>query len=236
MEILAIIPARGGSKTIPKKNIKPLLGRPLIGYTFDSAKKSKLITRIILTTDDEEIGNLGRKNSVEVPFLRPKELAEDTTPTLPVLIHAINFLKNKENYYPDYIILLQPTVPLRTENHIDEALKILIKSKKDSIVSVTEIPSHFNPQWQLDIQDNKLVFFLNKEKSLGKIITRKQDLPKTYYRNGAIYAFPTKTLMEKNSLYGDECVPYIMPEESSVNIDTLKEFLIAELILKNRKK
>lgn len=234
MEILAIIPARGGSKTIPKKNIKPLLGRSLIEYTFDSAKRSRLITRIILTTDDEEIMKIGKRNDIEVPFLRPKELAEDKTPTLPVLVHTVNFLKEKENYYPDYIVLLQPTTPLRTERHIDEALKILIKSKKDSVVSVTEVPSHYNPHWQLKIIDNRLVFFLDEKKSLGGVITRKQDLPKTYYRNGAIYAFPTKTLMEKNSLYGDECIPYLMSEEDSINIDTLKEFLIAELMLKNR--
>lgn len=226
--VLGIIPARGGSKGIPKKNIALLAGRLLIEYTFDAAKGSKLIDRLILTTDDEEIAEVGRKNGIEIPFIRPKELAADDTPTLPVIKHAVDFMENEFKYMPDMIVILQPTAPLRKARHIDEALNLLINSDADSIVSVVEVPHQYNPYFIMEITDGKLSFY-RKE---GLNFTRRQDLPKTYSRNGAVYAFRLKTLKEKNSIYGDKCLPYIMDFSESINIDSLDDLRIAELFIK----
>src|SRR3989338_1201278 len=124
MKILGIIPARGGSKSIPRKNIKPLGGKPLIAWTIDAAEQAAVFDRIILTTDDEKIAAVGKQRGIEVPFLRPKELAEDATPTLPVLQHAVQWLKEHEQYEPDAIMLLQPTAPFRQASHIQEAVKV----------------------------------------------------------------------------------------------------------------
>ena len=185
-EILAIIPARGGSKGIPKKNMVLLAGKPLIQYTIDAAKGSKLITRIILTSDDNEIIEYCKKQGIEVPFKRPSDLAKDDTPMIDVIIHAIRYLEEKENYKPDIIILLQPTSPLRTSKHIDEALEKLINSDADSIVSVVEVPHQFNPYSVMKLEDGYLKHFLpyDERKNI------RQLKPKFYARNGAaFYAF-----------------------------------------------
>src|SRR3989344_5310224 len=142
-KILGLITARGGSKSIPKKNIKFLCGKLLIAYTIDEAKKSGVFDRIILSTDDKEIADVGRKFGVEVPFMRPKKLAKDKTPTLPVLIHAISWLRENENYFPDYIMLLQPTSPFRNSDHIREAKELIEKSGADSVVGVGKIPEAY---------------------------------------------------------------------------------------------
>lgn len=226
-EVLGIIPARGGSKGIPQKNIALLAGRPLIEYTFDAAKESKLIDRLIITTDNEEIADLAKKNNVEVPFLRPKELARDDTPTLPVIKHAVDFMEGKLGYVADIIIILQPTAPLRKARHIDEALNLLINSDADSIVSVVKVPHQYNPYFTMKIMDDKLSFY--KKEGIG--LTRRQDLPKTYSRNGAIYALRRKTLTEKKSIYGDRCIPYIMKYEESINIDSIYDLKVAEMFI-----
>src|SRR3989338_7151887 len=132
MRILGIIPARGGSKSVPRKNIKELGGKPLIGWTIDAAKASGVLDRIILTTDDNEIAGVGKQSGVEVPFMRPKELAEDKTPTLPVLQHAVEWLKEHERYYPDAVMLLQPTAPFRQAEHIEDAVTLFEQSGADS--------------------------------------------------------------------------------------------------------
>lgn len=228
--VLAIIPARGGSKGIPKKNIYSLTGKPLIEYTFDAAKGSKLINRTILSTDDNEIAEVGRRNKIEVPFIRPKELAEDNTPTLPVIKHAVEFLESKQNYTADIILLLQPTAPLRKSYHIDEALGLLINNPDaDSVVSITEVPHQYNPYFVMKIEDGLLRFYHSESAKY----TRRQDLPDVYSRNGAIYAFYLKTLKDKNSIYGDTCLPYVMSFEESVNIDNAYDLKIAEMFLQH---
>ena len=226
--ILAVIPARGGSKTILRKNVKPLAGKPLIEYTFDAARASKLLSRIVLSTDNEEIADIGRKKGVEVPFLRPEELAGDDCPTLPVIQHAVNFLEEKENYRPDFIVILQPTSPLRTAEHIDEALQILMETGADSVVSVREMPHRYNPYSIMKIQKGKLVPFMKGSEKY----TQRQLKPAFYARNGAaIYAFKYETLMQKNSLYGDDCRPYFMSKADSVDIDDMIDFEFAEFVL-----
>lgn len=232
MKVLGIIPARGGSKGIPRKNIKDLSGKPLIAHTIEAAKKSGVFTRLILSTDDAEISEVGQKYGVEVPFLRPAELAQDTTPTLPVLIHAVNWLKEKENFLPDYIVILQPTTPLRQPFHLKEAIEFLIASGADSAVSVSEVPGHHNPHWQFLLDSEKKMRIFTGE-PLSGIIKRRQDLPKTYTRNGAIYAFKTNLLFEPEpTFYGKDARAYLMEEKYSVNIDSPEDFETAERRIK----
>jgi len=230
MEILGIIPARGGSKSIPHKNIKKIAGCPLLVYTCTAAKKSKCLSRVILSTDDGKIAEVGKKCGVEVPFMRPKLLAVDNTPTLPVILHALEFLRKKENYKPDIVILLQPTSPLRTAKHIDEAVDLLIKEKADSVVSVIEVPHQFNPVSVMVIKKGRLKPYMK-----GLAILRRQDKPKVFARNGpAILAVRASILLKKKSLYGSNVRPYLMQPEDSIDIDNVFDLKIAQYLLKCR--
>ena len=156
-EILAIIPARGGSKGISRKNIKKLKGKPLLEYTSTAALKSKYISRVILSTEDKEISKIGRDLGIEVPFLRSKNLAKDTTPSLIVFKEVLTILKEKENYLPDYVVILQPTSPFRTTDHIDKAIFLFLNSTSDSLVSVVEVPHNFNPLTTMRLNKNKIL-------------------------------------------------------------------------------
>ncbi len=233
LKILAVIPARGGSKAIPGKNIRVLGSRPLIEYTFDAAKASVLLDRIILSTDDKEIARIGKENKIEVPFFRPAQLAEDNSATLPVIQHAVNFLEENDNYKADIIVILQPTSPLRRPEHIDGALEILMDTKADSVVSVTELPHQYNPYSVLKIDNGRLIPFMND----GKKYTQRQQKPLIYARNGAaIYAFNYETLINEDSLYGSDCRPYIMNKVDSIDIDDMTDFEFAEFILGKRER
>lgn len=228
-KILGLIPARGGSKSIPRKNLYPLCGRPLIEYTFDAAKKSRYLSRVLLTTDDEEIASLGKKCGIEVPFLRPKNLASDDSPTLAAIQHAVDYLEKNKSYSPDIIVVLQPTSPLRKHNHIDEAIELLVSTGADSVVSVEEVPHRYNPFSIMKIKEGKLVAFLESEETK---IFRRQDKPKVYARNGAaVYAVRYATLMQHNSLFGKDCRALIMKPEESVDIDTVFDVKFAESLL-----
>jgi N-acylneuraminate cytidylyltransferase len=208
------------------------LGRPLIDYTIDAAQNSHLITKLILSSDDQKIITYCKQKNVEVPFVRPKKIAEDDTPMLEVVKHSIRFLQKNKNYIPDLIILLQPTSPLRTGRHIDEALNILIDSGADSIVSVIEIPHNFNPYSVMKF--NGMYLSYNSEfKELDNI---RQKKPKFYARNGpAILAFTYHCLINKNSMYGEKILPYFMKREESIDIDTEFDFKIAEYIIENKR-
>ncbi len=229
MEILAIIPARGGSKGIPKKNMVDLCGQPLLKYTFDAAKKSRLITRTVLSTDDPEFAAYGRENGIEVS-MRPSELASDSTPMKDVLLYHLKELE-KEGYKPDIFILLQPTSPLRTADHIDEALQRLIDDKKaDATVSVMDVPHQFLPMKLMKLEEDGSLSFYQEG---GEKYTTRQGLPSFYARNGAaIYAVYTDIYTKEGRIYGTRCLPYIMKEEESVDIDTAFDLFIAECILK----
>lgn len=235
MKILGIIPARGGSKSVPRKNIKDLAGKPLIAWTIEAAKAAAVLDRVVLTTDDEEIAEVGRRYGVDAPFMRPKELAEDKTPTLPVLQHAISWLKENDGYEPDAVMLLQPTAPLRQARHIVEAVELFKKSGADSVVSVVEIPGHFSPYWAVvEGSDGRAKLFTGDP--IRKRITRRQDFPqKTYAHNGAIYLFKTRLLFDpyEPSLYGDHVRLYPLEEKYSVNIDGLEDWAHAEWIMQN---
>jgi len=230
--ILGIITARGGSKGILGKNIKELAGKPLIAYTIEAAKESGVFDRVIVSTDDEKIAHVARQYGCEVPFMRPAELAGDTTPHAPVLAHAVTWLRDNENYKPDFVMILQPTAPLRTARHIQEAAGLIMANGADSVVSVSEVPSHHHPRWQHTIDaHNRMAIFTGEP--FAEIVRRKQDLSKTYTRNGAIYLFKTNLLFDssKPNFYGTHVAAYIMKPEESVNIDTMEDWQEAESIL-----
>lgn len=233
-KILAIIPARGGSKGIPRKNIVTCAGQPLLCWTVNAALNSHLITDTILSSDDEEIISVAKECGVRVPYVRPKELSKDDTPALPVIWHAVEWVMENDNYQPDIIVLLQPTSPLRLSHHIDEALHTLLESPEaDSIVSVTEVPHQYSPTSVMLSDGPYVVPLQSRDESLNL----RQLKPIFYARNGAaIYAFRVDCLLEKNSIYGDRVLRYYMAPEESVDIDTLFDLKVAEMQLQTRRK
>ena len=224
--LLCIIPARGGSKGIPGKNIKLLGGKPLLAYTWETAQRAGVFDRIVLSTDSEEIAAVGRKLGMEVPFMRPPELSEDDTPMLPVLQHAIMFL-GERRWIPDYIAILQPSAPFRNIEHLREAYKIISESGCDSVVSVEKVPDHFSPHYAMKIVEGRLENFIPE----GEYITRRQDVEMAYTRNGQFYFARRETIMEKNTIYGSDCRPFIIADEDSVNLDTLDNWKEAERLI-----
>ncbi|MGL4731447.1 MAG: cytidylyltransferase domain-containing protein [Clostridium sp.] len=226
-KILAIIPARGGSKGVHKKNIKDLCGKPLIGYTIEAAQKSNYIDRIIVSTDDNEILEAVKKFNLEVPFIRPKELAKDDTSSMDVIMHTISWCENNFEYY-DYICLLQCTSPFRDSKQIDEAVEMLINQKSDSIVSICE--SDVSPYWMKNLENGKIVDFV---KDKNKYI-RRQDLPKVYKLNGAIYICEMEKLKDNKSWYTKNTLGYVMNSITSLDIDTFLDFKLAEVIIKEK--
>ncbi|AEB75796.1 acylneuraminate cytidylyltransferase [Clostridium botulinum] len=215
-KILAIVPARGGSKGVKKKNLRILGDKPLINWTLDEAKKSKFIDRLIVSTEDDEIQSVALKNDVQV-VKRPLELAKDESPTIDAILHALDCLE-QEGYVPDYIILLQCTVPFRKVEHIDEAILRFMDniSETESLISVTE--SEDIPYWYKSIDDTGVLCdFLKYDKSK---YTRRQDFEKVYKLNGAIYITKLKSLYDNKSFESDRALSYIMDKISSIDIDT----------------
>ena len=234
MKILGIITARGGSKGIPRKNIKELKGQPLIAYTIKAAQESGVFDRIILSTDDAEIADVAGRYGVEIPFMRPAELAQDGTAHLPVLKQAVEWLRDNQNYLPEAVMLLQPTAPLRQTWHIKQALELLISSGADSVVSISEIPGHFSPYWAVVEGQDKWAKLLVSSEPLHQRIPRRQSFPqKTYYHNGAMYLFKTGLLFDQNTpnFYGQNVIVYPMADKYSVNIDNPEDWLLAEIAL-----
>ncbi|WP_142785581.1 acylneuraminate cytidylyltransferase family protein [Changchengzhania lutea] len=227
MRILGLIPARGGSKSIPKKNIKILNGKPLIQYTIEAAQDSKKLTNLILSSDDEAIIEVAKKLNLEVPFVRPKHLAEDKSPTLGVIQHALKFYA-EQNICFDAVCLLQVTSPFKTGKFIDEAIKKFKESDCDALVSVQRVPDDYNPHWTFkkDKKGNLELFTGEKE-----IVSRRQDLPEVYHRDGLIYITKTNVLLEQNSLYGSKLAYIKSPSNYTINIDTLEDWKKAEAFL-----
>ncbi|KAB8151850.1 acylneuraminate cytidylyltransferase family protein [Kordia sp. TARA_039_SRF] len=220
MKTLAIIPARGGSKGVPGKNKKILHGKPLIQYSIDAALESEHIAEVLVTTDDEQIVTLAKSLGANVPFVRPKHLAEDKTPTLPVMQHAVSFLEREGKHF-DAICLLQPTSPFRPKGFLDKALKTFQEKQTDALVSVLEVPHQYNPHWTFEANEHGILQIATGEKN---IITRRQELPKAYHRDGSIYITKTNVLMEENSLYGNSLAYIVSDEKFYVNIDTLEDW------------
>lgn len=227
MNILGIIPARGHSKGIPGKNIKKLGKKPLIEYTFDSVKNSNLLSNIILSSDDQEIISAAREIGLEVPFIRPTELAKDETPTLDVVLHAIEFYKG-QNIDFDAVCILQPTTPFRETNLLDQAIEKFRNGNLDSLITVRKVPEEFNPHWVFECKNDSLQIATGEK----NIISRRQDLPAAYFRDGAIYLTKTDILARKRSLYGEN-IGFIDTSDSLyVNLDTMEDWKKAENILK----
>jgi len=231
-KILAIIPARKGSKGIPGKNIKMICRKPLIAWAVIAAKKSGVFDRIVLTTDDKKIADIGRKFGAEVPFLRPAKLARDETPMLPVLQHVVLWLETNEGYFPDFVALLEPTSVCRRPFHIQEAANLILKSNIDSIIGVSEIPAEFSAHWQFSVgKENKAKLVSNKP--IRNIISRRQSLPKTYRRNGVIYIFKKNLLFGPNpNLYGNNTRALIVDEKYSQDINNPEDLAMAKIALK----
>ncbi len=227
MKILVIIPARGGSKGIPHKNIKPLNGKPLIHYTIDEAREIVSDEDICVSTDDLEIIKCVEDYGLKVPFVRPEELATDTAGTYEVLLHALNFYEKQGRHY-DVVMLLQNTSPFRKAEQIKEALKLYNKDV-DMVVSVKECPA--NPYYCVFEEDNN--GFLHVCKGDGNIF-RRQDAPKVYEYNGAIYIMNAETLKTTHMHKMQKRVKYVMDEMSSFDLDTMTDWNIAESIIKER--
>jgi CMP-N-acetylneuraminic acid synthetase len=230
MSVLGIVTARGGSKGVPRKNLRPLGGKPLLQHTAEAALGSTRLMKTILTTDDEEIANLGRRCGLDVPFLRPAELAQDDTPTLPVLQHAVRYLEARGESY-DAICLLQPTTPLRRSEDIDACIDLMQRSEADCVVTVLPVPHRYHPCW---------VYYRNDDGTLrlsdgsANPIPRRQDLPPAYHREGSIYLTRRSVLIDQNSLYGQRVLGYVLDERDSVNIDTQADFRRAEQMIRDR--
>lgn len=229
MKILGLITARGGSKGIPGKNIKLLAGIPLINYTIESAGESKCLSKIALSSDDKKIIEIVSKQEVEVPFFRPPELAEDNISSLKVIQHALNHYKAKNEYF-DAVCLLQPTTPFRRRGLIDEAIEKFRSGNYDSVISVREIPTDFNPHWAFEEEAGRLKIATGESSP----VPRRQELPKAYHRDGAIYITKTTQLLNENSLLGKNIGFVDTTGDDYVNIDTMKDWERAEELLKNR--
>jgi N-acylneuraminate cytidylyltransferase len=224
--VLGIIPARGGSKGVPRKNIREVAGRPLIAYTIDAARTSELLTRCIVSTDDQETADICESLSCEV-MKRLPELAQDDTPTLDVVKHIFSILESQGESF-EYGLVLQPTSPLRTGLDIDSALQALFQSDADSVVSVYQVSDH-HPARMYRMENGLLVSF---DETFAT--ARRQDLPPVYHRNGAIYAF-RRSLLDQNMLIGKRILPYVMTEDRSLNIDTEYDLVFADYILSRKK-
>lgn len=224
-KILAIIPARGGSKGIIDKNIKELNGKPLIAYAIEAAAQSKYIDKLIVSTEDKKIAEICKCFDGEVPFLRPMELAADDTPGIEPILHAVKWFNEKGCTF-DYVMCLQCTSPFRQASQIDEAIEKLENQCADSIVSVCE--SEVSPFWMKKIEDGVMKDFLSNI----PFYSRRQDIPRVFRLNGAIYLAKTEILCKYDNWYTDNTIPYIMDKISSIDIDDILDFKFAELLMK----
>jgi len=228
-KILALIPARGGSKGILRKNIRMLAGKPLIAYSIEKALKSIYIDRVIVSTDDEQIADIAKEYGAEV-LIRPKKLATDDTSDLPVFQHALKKLKEKEDYDPTFVLNIRPTCPLRNVEDIDNAIEKMIRINCDSVRTITEVKDH--PYWTSKLKGDKMAPFLD-DVDVNKYY-RRQLLPDAYITNGAVDVMKSEIIMKKNNLYGRDIRGIITPPERSVDIDTELDLKIAEFLLTER--
>ncbi len=224
MEVLGLIPARSGSRGIPRKNLALLAGRPLLAYTCEAALGATRLTRIVISTDSEEIAETARALGVEVPFLRPAELADDATSMVDVVVHALEALGD-----PGAVVLLQPTSPLRRAEHIDEAFDCWLETGADSVVSVSRVPHSLTPQSLLQLVGDRVVPYLEVPAA-----TRRQDKQVLYARNGPAVVVTRPAVARGGSLYGPDTRPYVMAARESLDIDEPADLELAECLLSGR--
>jgi CMP-N,N'-diacetyllegionaminic acid synthase len=226
LEILGLLPARGGSKSIPRKNLALLAGKPLLAYTCEAANASRYHLRTVLNTDDDAIAAVGREYGIEVPFMRPANLAQDETSMIDVLMHSMKWFKENQNYSPEIIVLLQPTSPLRRAEHIDAGIDLLIETGADTVVSVVEVPHQFAPASLMVFRGGRLVPYAD-----SPMILRRQDKSRVFARNGPAILVIRREVIESGRLYGDVVQPLKMPRSESVDIDDPDDLLLAEFLL-----
>ncbi len=229
MRVLGIVTARGGSKGIPGKNIRPICGKPLLQYTAETALAARRLTRVVLNTDDEEIAAVGRRCGLEVPFMRPPELARDDTPHVPVLQDVVRKLEQAGEKY-DAVLTLQPTNPLRLPSDVDGSIELLEKTGADSVISFVSVGEKHPARMKFIDDDGRVIDPPFAEKFEGQ---RRQDLQKLYLREGSIYLTRRDVLMIHNSLKGRDCRAWIIPEDRACNIDTPFDLFLVEQLLKH---
>lgn len=228
-EVLAIIPARGGSQGVPQKNVREAGGRPLIAWTCAAAKASASVNRVIVSTDDVGIAAVARKHGAEQPFLRPADLAHSKSSGMDVLLHALEWLDANEGYRPDKVVYLQPTSPLRTSEDIEAALALLRAKNASGVVSVT--PTHHHPFWIKKIgEGGRLANFLDSTPE----IPNRQQLPPAFALNGALYAYDRAAVLRDRSWFPDPTLGYVMPPERSLDVDTPFDLHLVDLLLREK--
>lgn len=229
-QIIATICARTGSKGVPGKNIRILLGKPLLAYTIETALKCSLIDKVVLSTDSDKIAEIGKNYGAEAPFLRPSEMATDFVPKFPAIKHSVAFIEDLNHKRYDIIVDLDPTSPLRNVDDITNCIDLLIKSKADSVITCCE--AYRNPYFNmLELNDSG---YAHLSKKADKIIYRRQDAPKVYSMNASIYAMWRDLFFEKMTFITDKTKVYLMPEERSIDIDREIDFKLVELLMKER--
>jgi CMP-N-acetylneuraminic acid synthetase len=230
--VLGVIIARGGSKGLPRKNILPVAGKPVIAYSIEAARVSKKLDRFVVSTDDPEIAAIAREHGAEVPFLRPAELAQDDTQVIPVLRHAVLYLQSHQGYEPGYVMLLQATSLLRSGEDIDATITLAFEKGAKNVVSVCE--THHHPLLTRQIRDDGvLVEFAFGARESGSAEGRRQNLPPAYFINGAIYLTTCRELLTCDVFLPGERLAYIMPAERSLQIDTPWDLELARLIVEH---
>ena len=230
--VLGVVTARAGSKGIPGKNTRPLAGKPLVAYTIETALASGAFDRLILSTDDEEAARIARDLGCEVPFMRPPALCADDTPHLPVMQHAVEWLRAEQDYRPDWVMILMPTSPLRQPLHILESVALAMASGADSVVSVDRMPAHYHPLRALTVDRDGWARLLVGDRPVRERPVRRQGMPEAWVFNGAIYLFKAALLGSPDpSLYGDRVAAYPMAPPFGHNIDDEQDWIEAERIL-----
>jgi CMP-N,N'-diacetyllegionaminic acid synthase len=228
LSIVGIITARGGSKGIPGKNLIPIKGRPLISYTIEAALESKVLDRVIVTTDDEKIAEVSRQFGAETPFVRPANLSGDWAPSYPVVVHALQWMAENEGYFPDYMMLMQPTSPLRIAEDIRNAVALAKEKDADGVISVYEPKQH--PHWMFELEeDGRFVDFDPHSRELS----RRQSLSPQYMLNGSIYLIKRSVIMKQDNFYTAQTYALVMPRERSFDIDSLHDARVVEMTMED---
>lgn len=228
--MLAIIPARGGSKGVPGKNIKLLSGKPLLAYTTEIALQSRYFAEVIVSTEDMQIMEVSKCLGIRVPFIRPMELAQDDTPTIDVIIQALRWYE-KQNSFFDAVCLLQVTSPFRTLEFLDKGIEKFVESGCDSLVSVLRVPHEYNPHWTFEVNTEGNLKIATGE---AEIISRRQELSQAYHRDGSIYITKTEVLLKEHSLYGKSTAFIESEPDFHINIDTMKDWEKAEAMIQKK--
>ena len=228
MKVLGVIPARGGSKGLPGKNIKSLLGKPLIAWTIEQALASKFLTKLIVSTDDQRIAKVAKQYGADVPFYRPVELSSDTAASIDVIIHALDFFKQKGEHF-DMVVMLEPTSPLRETSDIDNAIEQLVKNKNaESIVGICKCES-IHPEFMISLTEKGFLRSKNKF-----VVKRRQDTDDLYFYEGTLYASYVDVLRKKRNFYHEKTLGYVVPKWKSFELDDMLDLVIIEAIIKAR--